>query len=400
MRLYCTALFAVLAASLGGCSSKDNAGAGGAASSGGGSQPGSGASGPANGASVGSGKFGGPTGEPTGGGGFDSSIPTPSATWVNVTGNLANLPSECGNLTLLSAVPKSHLVIAGVALKGLYGSTDGGQTWDKLGTGPGSAVITNRPSAIVYDPEHEDVFWESGIYNGGGVYKTTDGGKTFQQLGTIGHNDLVSVDFTDPDRKTLLAGGHEQKQTLYLSTDGGKNFNQIGMNLPSDSHFSSDPLVIDAKTFFLGACGWGDGTCGVYRSTDGGKNWDRLSDLPVNARPLWASDNSIYWPTIYDGGLVKGVSSGRHWSQIASGVTTAFPVELPDKRIVVIQGDHLVISSDGGATFTPIGETLPFKAAGVTYSVERRTFFIWQWDCGNIVLPNAIASAGFDYTKD
>ena len=44
-------------------------------------------------------------------------------------------------------------------------------------------MITNRPSAIVYDPEHADTFWEAGIYNGGGVYKTEDNGKTFVQLG-------------------------------------------------------------------------------------------------------------------------------------------------------------------------------------------------------------------------
>ena len=40
-------------------------------------------------------------------------VPLSAATWVNVTGNLANMASECGNLTLLSAVPGSNTVIAG-----------------------------------------------------------------------------------------------------------------------------------------------------------------------------------------------------------------------------------------------------------------------------------------------
>src|SRR5689334_4605625 len=33
--------------------------------------------------------------------------PAPSAAWQNVTGNLANMPSECGNLTLVVATPCS-----------------------------------------------------------------------------------------------------------------------------------------------------------------------------------------------------------------------------------------------------------------------------------------------------
>jgi photosystem II stability/assembly factor-like uncharacterized protein len=324
----------------------------------------------------------------------------PSADWINATGNLANLQSECGNLTLLSAVPGSERILAGVAKVGLYESSDRGQHWEKLGTGAGSAVIENRPGSIVYDPEDPSTFWESGIYNGPGVFKTTDGGETFEQLGDISHNDVVSVDFTDPERKTLLVGGHEQKQTLYLSRDGGESFEQIGMSLPAGSHFSSTPLVLDENTFLVGSCGYGDGECGVYRSTDGGMEWARASDLAAAARPLWASDGSIYWPLIYDSGLALSTNDGASFTQASDGVLTAHPVELPDGRILAVRGDHVAVSADQGESFAPIGETLPFKAAGVIYSVAQRTLFVWQWDCGDIVLPNAIASAGFDYEAD
>jgi len=325
--------------------------------------------------------------------------PAPSPKWVNATGNLANMPSECGNLTLLSTVPDSDTVIAGVAKGGLFASDNGGATWKPLGTGSGSALITNRPSSIVYDPEHAGTFWESGIYNDGGVYKTSDGGKTFARLGDITHNDLVSVDFSDPERNTLLVGGHEQKQMLYLSTDGGKTFTQIGKNLPSDAHFSVAPLVLDKKTFLLGSCGYGDGACGVYRSTDSGQHWQRASDLSAAARPLWASDGSIYWSLIYNSGIARGTSDGTSWSKTADGITTAYPVELPDGRVLTVSGDHVVVSADRGSTWKPVGEKLPFEASGVVYSVRKKMLFVWQWDCGDVVLPDAIASAGFDYTQ-
>src|SRR4051812_44663415 len=172
-----------------------------------------------------------------------AAVPLDAATWVNVTGNLAGMPSECGNLTMLSASSSSDRVIAGVAQKGLWSNTTG-STWTQLGTGAGSATITNRPSWISYDPANANVFWESGIYNGGGVYKTTDNGATFRQLGTIGHIDFMSVDFTDPNRQTLLAGGHEQGRTVYRSGDGGQTWTNVGANMPPNTNFSTSPQVI------------------------------------------------------------------------------------------------------------------------------------------------------------
>jgi hypothetical protein len=59
---------------------------------------------------------------------------------------------------------------------------------------------------------------------------------------------------------------------------------------------------------------------------------------------------------------------------------------------------HLVVTKDKGKTWTQIGPNPPFKPFGVTYSVGTKTFYVWQYDCGNKVLPNAIASLGFDYT--
>jgi photosystem II stability/assembly factor-like uncharacterized protein len=337
-------------------------------------------------------------GDDTASGGTGGSLgsgPAPSPSWVNATGNLANMASECGNLTLLSAVPDSNTVIAGVAKVGLFATDDGGQNWRQLGTGAGSAEITNRPGSIVYDPDHPGTFWESGIYNGGGVYKTTDGGETFEQLGEIGHNDLVSVDFTDPERQTLLVGGHEQTEMLYLSTNGGDSFDNIGANLPANVNFSSSPLVLDARTFLLGACGWGDGACGVFRSEDAGETWNPLSDIAATARPLVASDGFIYWPLIYNSGLARGTADGD-FTVVSDGMVSSPPVELPDGRILQVKGEQLVASEDQGDSWNAVGEALPFAAAGVTFSAATKTLYVWQWDCGEVVLPNAIASAGLE----
>jgi hypothetical protein len=325
------------------------------------------------------------------------STPAPPSKWVNATGNLAGMPSECGNLTLVSAKPKSTMVIAGVARHGLYVTVDGGGTWTALGSGTGSAMIINRPSSVVYDPAHADVFWESGIYNGGGVYRTTDNGVTFQQLGAITHIDLVSVDFSDPQRKTLVAGGHEQKQTLHRSTDGGGTWTNVGTNLPAGSHFSSAPLVIDGQTHLVGCCGWGSGTCGIWRSSNGGTSWTQASTVNAVNAPLWAANGTMYWSLIYNGGMAKSTDQGQQWMTAVQGtVNSGQPIELPDARLVSVGSNHLMISSDAAA-WTPIGDPLPFTPAGAVYSAQTKTFFIWHNDCGNAVLADAIMSAGFDY---
>lgn len=314
------------------------------------------------------------------------------AAWVNVTGNLADMPSECGNLCLLSMVPGQDKIIAGVAKRGLWATTDGGTTWTPLGQGEGSDAIINRPSRIVYDPTNATVFWESGIYNSFGVYQTTDGGKTFRHLGKITHNDYVSVDFSDPQRLTLLAGGHEQPRTVWKSVDGGRNWTNIGVNLPTGTKFSTHPLLLSALTYVVNASGWGQGSPGVFRTTDGGSTWSSVSALEANGSPLVVADGTIYWELIYDRGVTRSTNQGADWVQACGGgrIKGSQLIELPDGKLAAVGGNCLKVSSDQGATWTQVAEPTPVQAAGVVYSPVRQAFFIWQWDCGNKVLPNAI----------
>jgi hypothetical protein len=171
------------------------------------------------------------------------------------------------------------------------------------------------------------------------------------------------------------------------------------VNLPEIAHFSSLPLVVDAKIHLLGSCGWGDGECGIWRTTDGGESWALASDLAAQAAPLWASDGTIYWPIGSNGGIAASSDQGQSFVEASSeGIVTATPIELPDGRLVAVGNDHLMISADGAQHWSPIGEALPFAPSGVTYSALTKTFFVWHWDCGDVVLPDAIMRAGFDGT--
>lgn len=334
----------------------------------------------------------------------EAAAEAPPSAWFNATGNLAGMASDCSNLAKIAAQPCSKTVIASVAQKGLWATEDSGKTWRALGGGGGDA-ITNRGSSIVFDPLKPDHFWESGIFGDGGVYATTDNGQTFKRLGMLTQSQLIAVDFTDPDRKTLVVGTHGMKQSVFLSTDGGQSFDNIGMNLAADVHNSEAPIVMDAKTYLLGACGGGDGVCGIFRTTDAGKSWKKQSDLQIShfGAPLRTSEGVIYWPLFGDGGMGKSTDNGVSWEQPTAGgkVLGVTPIELPDGSLATVGPDHVVRSTDGGMTWTPIGEPLPFTVVGdqltLAYSAALKTFFLSHWDCDSVVLPDAVMAAGYDY---
>ena len=312
--------------------------------------------------------------------------------WVPATTNLAGIPSGCGTVTLVSASPDRDEVIAGVANQGLWASSSASPTWTRLGQGPGSAVITNRPSSITYDPERPGTFWESGIYgSGGGAYESQDSGATFRQLGNLTHSDLVSVDLSDPARRTMLSGRHEAS-SLFRSSDGGSTWVDLSSRLPAGVGYTIAPLVLDSQDYLLGT-NHGSNS-GIYRTTDGGTTWSKVYSVPVLGPALMLKSGAILW-LLGDGtGLIESTNQGATWQFVSViSSTSGSLIELPNGWLAGI-GQYLEVSADHGVTWTEIGPPLPYTASGFTYSPSQRAFYAWQSDCtsaGNTSLkPNAI----------
>lgn len=349
------------------------------------------------------------TGGTSGSGGTGGSVvegDIPEGEWAIATGNLAGIESTCGNVGLVAQKPGEDLLIAGVGLNGLWSSRDGGESWEPLGQGEGSDEVINRTSSFAFDPDDADVFWESGTYDGMGIYRTVDHGDTFQQIGTFSHNDVVSVDFTDPDRNTVLVSGHEQTQKLSRSTDGGETWEDIGDRIPSGTKYSSYPYVVDSSTFLLGCSGFIDGTSGIFRSTDAGESWTQASESGGYWSPLLASDGSIYWSSELNAGLVRSEDDGETWDVITgSGVLMSQrPTELPDGRIAALSREYVLITADVGATWRYASPKLPFEPQGVFYSAPRKAFYVFHNTCGfsgPVPVPDdAIVRWDFDWETE
>lgn len=326
--------------------------------------------------------------------------PVVSGGWTLATANLAGMVSECGNVSYVASRPDKDMLIASVALKGLWSSSNGGTDWTPLPPVMSAMPLTNRASTIVFDPEHPGTFWESGIYNGNGVYKSTDGGMTLVPLGDVRHNDSVSVDFTDPERKTLLAGGHEQIGKVWRSKDGGATWMDIGARLPAGLGFSSFPYIVDANNYLLGTVN--SPNAGVFRSSDGGMTWNRVYATGVMNPVFVASDGTFYW--VLEGrGMIKSADKGVTWTKFAEDVVGRYGgtlVELPDGRLVAFGGQKLIISTDKGVTWRAFGPAYTVEPFGLLYSKFQKAFFMWHFTCGNgpVPVPNdAIVRLAFDY---
>lgn len=131
---------------------------------------------------------------------------------------------------------------------GVYKSTDAGATWTHIGL-----ELTRHISRIVIHPQNPDVVYvgAQGALHGPnaerGVYKSTDGGNTWRKVLYVDENtgcsDLV-MDMTNP--RILYAAMWEHRRTpwqvisggkgsgLYKSTDGGETWSKIQNGLPEE----------------------------------------------------------------------------------------------------------------------------------------------------------------------
>lgn len=307
-----------------------------------------------------------------------------SGAWVNVTSNLAGQASACGNIYYITAVPGQNKVIVSVCgNKGLFTTTDNGTSWKALGSAPAWV----DPNSILFDKDNPDVFWEIGMH-GGGAYKTTDGGATFTAL-SQGNGDGIGVDFTDPLRKTIVIGAHEATR-VSKSIDGGSTWTDITAGL---SGYTSFPIVIDANTYVL-SCS----NAGIFRTTNGGSNWTKVSSYFATWTLLTASDGSFYGTTQGNQAIIKSTDQGATWAQKAKPGVNIYspcytPIEMPDHSIVTISASSLARSTNGGTSWSSIGDPFPSTGLGlqgIAYNSISQAFFLTYTDCGSVVPAKAI----------
>jgi photosystem II stability/assembly factor-like uncharacterized protein len=163
---------------------------------------------------------------------------------------------------------------------GLYRSTDGGVTWQKL-TDPAlknglpGARLIGRSGISIHLKDPRIVYALIEAQEDGVLWRSDDRGITWKIVNSerrINNRPFyytqVRVDPVDPNRVYTLSG------TFNVSTDGGRTFGQSGGRMFGDHH----ALWIDPTNPKRLLCGT-DG--GFFISNDYGRNWDFVNNMPM-----------------------------------------------------------------------------------------------------------------------
>ncbi|MCH7490141.1 MAG: hypothetical protein IID05_05545 [Gemmatimonadetes bacterium] len=282
---------------------------------------------------------------------------------------------------------------------GVYKSIDGGKTFTNMGLGD-----THQIAEILTHPTDPDIVYVAALghlwgYSGSrGLFKTTDGGLTWEKLtnglpddGRTGatvitahpdNPDVLFVGMYERIRKpyTMLSGG--PNGGLFKSTDAGNSWRKLTDGLPTGETgqidvdlYRKDPSLVwayieasDELPDDLNVPG-----PGAYRSTDGGETWTYM--LRHNSRPYYhgrirvnpADDQLVYIVArdffhSTDGG--KSFQRGRPWR--GGGDDHDMWIDPNNKNIFYNATDQgAYLSVDGGAS------TLSFNnmAIGQYYAI-------------------------------
>ena len=328
---------------------------------------------------------------------FSSSSVAPplGGTWRTIGPNgLWVFQLDAGRIAaILPPVSPGGAMYAGTASGGVWRSTNAGISWTPLTDG--ECGLTT--GAMARDPVNASIIYAAtGEGNGGlvgcGVLRSTDGGNAWTRCtgcirSTTGGNGVFSALVVDPasagstTSSVLLGSMSFNNGGIVRSTNSGATWTVV-LNTGPVSAIVAHPSR--AGVFYAGNRVTSPATSrGVYRSIDNGATWTQLPALPVTdpnaigrveVAVSTASPSSI-WALVGDRtsggflGLFQWDEGTNTWTKLAAnGVTTAFgtqqgydlvlAVDPRDPNRIYIAGVRAFRSTDGGATFRPMANTV------------------------------------------
>ena len=210
--------------------------------------------------------------------------------------------------------------------RGLFKTTDGGQTWVK-------AKFIDENTGFVdvaMDPESPTTLYAAAYqrrrrawgFNGGGpgsgLYKTTDGGQTWVKLTKglpNGVTGRIGIDIYRSNPNIVYAIIEHQKGGVFRSEDKGLTWRRMSSTNPRPMYYSQiriDPNN-DQRIWVLGAR--------MYVSEDGGKNFrtDYVREIHGDHHAMWINpQNSDHMIVGSDGGIYLSYDRGRTWDFVNS----------------------------------------------------------------------------------
>lgn len=210
--------------------------------------------------------------------------------------------------------------------RGIYKSTDGGATWKKVLyvndlTGCAELSIDYTNPRVLYAAmwHHQRLPWK--VISGGpgsGLYKSTDGGETWEKIHTGLPKEMgkmaIAVCRSNSDKVYALIESDSEKGFggLFVSENGGKNWSKV----------SGDNRLVQRAWYYIEVFADPQNDNVVYvlsapalRSIDGGKSWENISGPHGDYHDMWINPNNQKNIAIADdGGVGVSFNYGKSWS--------------------------------------------------------------------------------------
>jgi photosystem II stability/assembly factor-like uncharacterized protein len=254
---------------------------------------------------------------------------------------------------------------------GVYKSVDAGKTWKNVGLRE-----TYHIGAVRVHPRNPDIVYVAalghlwGPNTERGVYRSTDGGQTWQQILTRG-NTAGAIDlgmdpsnprvlyaaFWEASRKPWRLDSGGPNSGIWKSTDGGDHWTDISKapGLPRGVMGRIGITVSPANPERLWAIvEASDG--GVFRSDNGGHNWTRQNEQNILRQRAWYYSHIFADPKNAD--TVYALNTGFYRSVDGGRTYTAIRTPHGDNHGLWIAPDNplrMIESNDGGAAVTTDG---------------------------------------------
>jgi len=227
--------------------------------------------------------------------------------------------------------------------RGVFRSRDGGATWEHI------LFVSENTGAVdlSMDPTNPRILFASmyqvrrsayNLVSGGpesALYRSTDGGDTWQRLGAAeglpeGVTGRIGVSASGARSGRVWALYEHEKGGMFRSDDGGRHFTLTTEHRGPRSrpyyytHVFADPQEADT-VYILSAA--------YYRSTDGGKTFGRVATPHGDHHDLWIDPtNNRRQIHGADGGGAITLDGGRFWSSIHNQPTSEFYHVTTDNR--------------------------------------------------------------------
>ena len=228
--------------------------------------------------------------------------------------------------------------------RGVFRSRDGGESWEKVLFISEETGFVD----LEFHPENPDVIYAaawhavrkpwtiiSGDEQENGIYKSTDGGNTWNKMveglpSFAGKIDLA-VSPAEPDLVMALIEAQGDEGGLYRSDDQGQQWDQVTDNprlLVRPFYFLNldlDPTNADVVYV---------NTLRFMKSEDGGKEWRSLGTPHGDNHAMWINPNN---PDIFvqgnDGGANVTLNGGASWShQFNQPTAELYQVEVDNQH--------------------------------------------------------------------